>query len=562
MLLYIIDNSAGCLKRIDIALSKIKLRSSKVMIPLILVLVIIAPVFVQPYYSQDNGLHQTQLPTNYYDIPRELKTLVGDKYTSVAFFNPDNYLFFGNSTVGFPYGFPDSYTYFPSVRTIGIPSYNIVPIESNQYFYWVYKEFYHNNTSNLAQLMGIAGVEYFIVLFNTNSASDFPDYMPWSYDVNASNLMEFQKNVSLVYENSNYAIYKNDLINSSVYSFNNITLFAGDLNSLNYLASKGLNLSSLALIFPGDVNKINEKFIIKHATNLIIASNDGLINLALSMSNLTRTVSTSYLSNLKNGSGWVDSWGAYPASSGIGIVSTSSVQFAFANGYAKMNIPLKVSDPGKYDLWTEVMYSGKNGGLLNISINGCNFTSVSTNKSTALAASGFTWVELPFETKNTSANIVYTSLYGDNGIRGIYLTTPNAFNSALTNLHRLLSESKVRVIDAYNVSSNLGLPVQLHPKSYSVSLEQSGFTITGNLSSYILLRVPYFSTFSTTNNSNMILPALSSLNTLLAMNGNLSTVEVFVVDTSSFYLATSVAFATIVISSFYIEVRKIKKKER
>ena len=552
-----------------VPLSKVYLQSFKrnvtslkarKILSLIFIVVLVLPIFVQSYYSQNQGIHDTKLPNSYYSVPSELKTLVGNSYLGVAYFNPDNYVVLGNTSTGFPKGFPNSFTYFPSVRTIGIPSYNIAPLESNHYFYWVYKNFYENRTSDLAQLMGVAGVKYFVVLYNTNSVSSFPNYMPWSYNVNASKLMTYQNNVKLIYRNNSYAIYSNELVKSVVYSARNLTLIAGDINSLNYLAKNGLNLTNQSLIFNTDLNPLSQAELLSHTSSVIFTSTDGLINLALKNSNLTQINPLNYLSSNIHGQGWSNSWRNSPTDTGIGIVDTSQIQFAVSNSNVSLNIPFHTNSTGDYNVWVETMYSSLKGGNLSIAINSESPHYVNTNISSNISTSGFNWVSTPVDITTTSNNhISITSNKGINGVRSIYVTKPGTFANIENNLFNLLRLNSIKPIFLYNQTHELNsIKSQVTPILTNVTLNQIGYSFRNLNHTLLLVRSPYFSTINSGYSNQTVLSGLSSMNTIIILSGkNSNIVKVSMANPTYFYITSLIA--TISMSFFmFISFRRGK----
>ena len=108
------------------------------------------PVASQGYYNEQSGINNVwgqTTPPGYAQLQVELKSLVGDSYAGVAYFNPDLNLFFNNTEQWFV----NPLVVFPNVRTLGLTYYGAPNTQTNRYFAWVSQLFYLNETKYLSE---------------------------------------------------------------------------------------------------------------------------------------------------------------------------------------------------------------------------------------------------------------------------------------------------------------------------------------------------------------------------------------------------------------------------
>ncbi len=227
------------------------------------------PMVAQGYYGPNGTNNASSIMTRYNPLYDMLATNLSKTDYGVAFFPGDPYVYYGNNT--------SNYLINPLINK---PDYRVlnyasgIPAQSSYYF-WLYNEFYDNNTQYAAQLFGAVGVKYFVVLDGFNSVS----YGDLGNGKNVSRLMSYQKNIVQLYSGENYTVFESTLNMSQVYSVHNFTLVLGGYDTLNYAAYNGFNIVRNTNLFASDLNKDNFDTLIPMISNIYVQNFTELRNL-------------------------------------------------------------------------------------------------------------------------------------------------------------------------------------------------------------------------------------------------------------------------------------------
>lgn len=409
----------------------------------VVLLVILPPLASQGYYS-DSGIKDNQsiLPGEYATIPRQLDSLIGSSGDGVAVFNPDANLFFANVS---DYAF-NPFVLFPTVRTAGLPYYASPPTTAARYFYWVYEQFYLNQTKYVGELLGLEGIEYLLVLYGTNAASYQGNFMPWSIGVNASALLPYQTGIEQIFSDRYYAIYRNLYAGPMLTLVHNFTLLEGDFDTLNELAYAGVNLTDLGLVLPSDLNPSNWNEILNHTKTIVTSDPSGIQDLALQsiqdaqvsiFSSLDRSLSTPT-------QGWVSS--STVEVSGPPFVQSQPSPFVVVDSPNKsLSLPIDVENKPGNTLWAQVLFSEQYGGQLTLRLDGKALTTLRTNESYGGSTNEFVWIQVPINTSGPSS-LSFDSLSGWNAIGSAFLVSGTALESAVDEIRATMNRSGVRDI--------------------------------------------------------------------------------------------------------------------
>jgi hypothetical protein len=371
------------------------------------------------------GIHETNYPTDYTRIPGLLDNLIGPSYAGVALFNPDSNWFLFNST----HSVQNAFFLFPTVRTPGLPFYASPPYNSNFYYYWVYDEFYSNETKFLGQFLALAGIEYLLVFYGTQSASFYPYFLQSSYGKNASELMAYQTGIVPVVTAKDFAIYRDLYFSNVAVSLNNVSIVTGGYSELNAMAYAGVNLTNQGIVFPTDIppggcNRYMDRTdrVFAPSTNSLYGL--GLVCTAVDSSNPVGDASA----------GTAPTWDSSYREVGGTIWDSWPTPLAVATGES-VTIQVPVDTGGcttTCDLWLPVRFAG-DGGPLTFQWENAQWT-INTTKGWQGVNNSMVWVELPFALSHGTAILRITSVSGRNAVGTVYVAPRTSLASWLTNL--------------------------------------------------------------------------------------------------------------------------------
>lgn len=226
----------------------------KVLTILLLLLVIFvsfSPIASQGYYRSPGGINNvSSVMGNYDSLYSELTQIANKGNAGVAFFPGDPYVYYGNNVSN---NFVNPLIERPSYRVVNYASGNP---QLDNYYYWLYQEFYNNKTEHISELFSTIGVKFFVILNNFSSYS----YGWLGQGKNASILMSYQQGTRLLQSNRYYSLYESNFNFSAPENVKNLTLVLGGYNVLNYMAYVGFNLSRTPIIFQADVTVSNYNY--------------------------------------------------------------------------------------------------------------------------------------------------------------------------------------------------------------------------------------------------------------------------------------------------------------
>jgi hypothetical protein len=384
-------------------------RQNKIVLTIVLAVVVMLispPLAGQGFYGGGNiGIHPTNVPESYSQLVQNLSDLVGNSSIGVAYFTPDSYVYFGNNTNGVS----QPLLIDPVVRSPGVPNYLAPPVVSINFFYWLYTEFYLNETHEVAQLFSIMGIKYFVTLNGVISASSL--YIANSK--NATRLMQYQNDVMLIYSNSNYSVFESTLNVDVANSAQGFTLMSSNYDSLSEAVALGINVSKIAPVFSGDLNSSNFNFFLNNTTSMIFSNSNSLLTLAIDRyTNSSDTIDPLSFTNNYYYSpyqGWMSSTGL--ETNNNGYILSDPYSFAITATNKSMSSNFVIGDSGNYTMYAQVLLSQPDSKM-QFTIDGSS-TTIDSN------IEGFQWIRIPFHANSTENELSIKSLSGLNGVQRI-----------------------------------------------------------------------------------------------------------------------------------------------
>ncbi|MGA8275938.1 MAG: hypothetical protein WB789_09030 [Thermoplasmata archaeon] len=419
---------------------------------------VLIPIANGAYYAPPNGIHQASYPSEYDQIPSLLQRLIGSTYAGVALFNPDVSWFTSNSTEAVP----NAFFLFPTVRTAGVPVYLAPAIQSNFYFYWLYDQFYSNSTRYAGQLFALAGVEYLLVFYGTQSASFNPHFLPFSYGKNASQLMRYQADIVPVVEGKSFAIYRDLAFNGAALADPHLSLVTGPgYDELNALAYAGIDLANQSWLFPSDLPSNDCSAELGRVERAYTATPNALIGIALQCDHVSVAdpLPETSLSSAPTHT-WVPSTNDF----GVPIMESWPEPLAVTEGGPNsIGLPISAETcTGGCTIWLPIRFSG-DGGSLTFGWRGASWN-VLTDVGFDRLNNSMVWVQLPFAV-TSSGTLSITGWGGWNAIGSGYVFASPGGSSPSSPMdwlnHTLAQTTVVQVtpaslINLENTSGNRG----------------------------------------------------------------------------------------------------------
>ena len=416
-------------------------KGSLLAISVLIILLLVFPLVGQGFYGGGNsGIHQDGVPSSYGELATDLKNLVGNSNAGVAYFTPDNYVYFGNSTNGVS----QPLLTYATVRSPGIISYGAPPVVSNNFFYWLYTEFYLNETHDVAQLFSIMGIKYFVTLNGVISASSL--YIANSE--NATRLMEYQKDVKLISSTPYYSLFESTLNVDVANSAQGFTLMSGNYNSLSRAAALGINISKIVPVFTEDLNSSNFNFFLNNTTSMLFFSSSSPLTLAIDRyTNSSDTIDPLSFTNNYYYSpfqGWMSSTGL--ETSNNNFILNDPYPFAITATNKSMSLKFITGTDGNYTMFSQVLLSQPNSKM-QFTIDG---RSVTIDSNTV----GFQWIRIPFNSASGNNNLSITSLNGLNGIQRIVILKSGLVGNEISRISQFTHSRRIPVLNLYYNSSS------------------------------------------------------------------------------------------------------------
>lgn len=495
----------------------------KIAIIMLIVAVILIPIVPQGYYSQGYGIHSNQLPPQYSQLPGILYNYTKGNYDSVAFLPPDGWEVLGNST----YGFNNPIFIDPNFRVALPPSYGSPNSNYSSYFYWVYRLFYENETRYLPELMGLAGVKYFVLLKDVKDGI-YPYFSVYN-NVNTSELLDYQYNLTTIYNTNSYTIYKSTLNLSTVNTYDNVTLLTGGYNEIATLANDGFNLETSNFLFNDQYDSYEIDSILGNSSYLITNGMSGVLSLAMDFGNIPKVNLFSNAEIKLNTSGWFDSnnlyyrafiqGGEFPTvlfssfSPYLVTFSKSSDSFSFSSNVA-----------GDYVLWVKLL-SSSYGGTLKFALNGKTTEQINSTQPISSSYNQFVWLSFPVHLQNGVNTLTIQSLSGINAISEITYAKPNVVNTTYSLFISFLRAHNINLISTQSADNIIVYQNDIFSPSQSYLWKNAGCysTTWADLNSYNGLSVNF--TISTPFSGGSVYARLSNVGGAYfdAQAGSLST---------------------------------------
>jgi hypothetical protein len=413
---------------------------------------VLIPIANGAYYTAPDGIHEANYPSDYAQIPALLHQLIGNSYAGVALFNPDLSWFAPNSTPAIP----NAFFLYPTVRTPGLPFYLAPDLQSNAYFFWLYDQFYSNQTRYAAQLFALVGVEYFLVFYGTQSASFYPNFLPFSEGKNASQLMRYQEQVAPVLQERSFAIYRDLAFNGVALSDSNFSLIAGPgYDELNAVAYAGVDLENQSWLYPGDLPSNACSAELGRVDRVYTASLNALLGVALQCDHVS--VANPVAQTLASGNPkqtWVPSTNVL----GVSVLESWPATLAATDGGSTtIHVPLSTSGcAGNCQIWLPVRCEGE-GGVLTFGWDGASW-SVATTTGIAGLNNTMVWIQLPFPVTG-SGELSISARGGWNAVGSIYVFSGGSSSPYLSPVDWLNRTFARTTIVQVSPASGFNLPV-------------------------------------------------------------------------------------------------------
>lgn len=454
----------------------------------IIIMLIAPPLIGQGFYGGGNaGIHSNTVPKSYNRLVQNLDKLIGNTSDGVAYFTPDNYVYFGNNSNGVS----QPLLINSELRSPGVPSYGSPPVTSSNFFYWLYTEFYLNETHEAAQLFSIMGIKYFVTLNGVVSASSL--YVANSH--NSTRLMLYQKDVRLLCSNSKYSLFESKLNVNVASSVKGFSLMSSNYNSLSGASAVGLNMSKMVPVFTEDLNSSNFNFFLNNTKNMIFLNSNSFQTLAIDRyMNISNSINPLTFTNnyyFSPYQGWMSSTGLESANNYY--ILSDPYPFAITSTHKPISSKFITDDTGKYTMFVQVLFSHLKSKM-NITVDG----NVTTLNSTRV---GFQWIRIPFNSKNRENTFSITSISGLSGIQRIVILKRGLVQNELRKIKEFVKLKNIPVLylndSGYAQIGETGIfPVR-------IKLSNDENKSTGVYDQLVTVPKSYFGSGSNLNMSNL-----------------------------------------------------------
>lgn len=542
---------------------RLKLNKNKfitLLVVLLLSFIAFIPLISGSYYGP-GGIHKNQIPNDYNYLENFLGNKIKKTTTGVAYFTQDNYIRF--NLTGNPVDQPLQLG--QNLRTPGVPAYLVLPTQQNYFFYWAYYMFYANLTKNIAQIMGIVGIKYFVTLNNVESAST----LFFANGINATKLMNYQDNLIKVYSSANYTVFKSDLSIDTAHTVSNFSLFSSNYNTFVDASKLGINLSTLNPVFFSDLNATNFNFFYSHTSTIISSSNQGPLTLAISkfmspsMSFFPANSITNH--NLNIDTGWVNSQSIYF----LNLPYTLSIpgQIAITKSSSSLSLLKSNLKSGQYDLWFNLLDSPNVGGKLEITVNGQSQIISSHSNSTNLG--GLFWKKVDYNTKGGQINVNITSISGVNGIYTTVITKKGEVSKEFSNIEQKISTGAIAYLNISNLSKGQFLVKDIVNKINNSSgpsenlfagNNANGYYVKGCVSSINIIDYNFYPGMIPSSDKYYEIPDLNGLNSIIISKNNLTYISFVSYDYNLVLYGVSIYISTISTSMIFYIIYYIHRK--
>ena len=419
-------------------------RKSILTLTIILVIIMIIPISTQGYYTHGNvyGLGATNVPTWYNELDKTLVNITSANNSGVLFNTINSYYFTGNNTSDATNNLLQLYPQFTTVSLSSyIPDFSTV----TNFFYWFYYELYTNQTKYSANLASLMGVQYFVDIYNANSVG-YPYFVDFSYNVNASHILDHQTGWMKMVSTSKYSIFKNEYYNGNKYYASDFSLILGNYNTLNFLEYDSVNIQNITPIFPTDlINSPLESQIVNNVTQVVLDGNNSYFSLIELLSKGENIFPASYVNQeLSSGnSNWINSERNYNRPD-----YSTLVPYAETTSNTSLNIPISVNHTGTYTIMLKLYFSNvtTQGGKLGVSVNTNSSLLLNTSRGFNGENNAFLWVNITSSLHKGKNSLSIHSYSGFNAISQIYVISQKGFSEAIYSANTFLKDRASNVV--------------------------------------------------------------------------------------------------------------------
>ncbi|MCW6169345.1 MAG: hypothetical protein LVQ94_06245 [Thermoplasmatales archaeon] len=470
----------------------------------LLIFILVFPLVSQGYYNSLGIINRGQnVPQPYYGLTTEIDKLTTGTMSGVAFFPPNQELVLVNGSPHFNNPLYNS----QSFRTPYISSYGSLPTNISNYFDFIYSEFYSNETNHIAELMGLAGIEYFVVLKGVK------DYNDQYGSQNASQLMNYQTGISMISNNKSYTIYKGDYSLPTAFTTNTSEIIIGNYYSLTKLANEGVNLLGKSIFMSSDINVRDWKIILNHSNYVVLPNLTDLNTLGLVTTNFTKVDTFDYINNSDSGSSnprypltnWAYGPNYYVPE--ISQIPTAPQNFIFTSSNSTVSIPIPGSK-NHNEAWIQLWFSGDSR---NVSF----FTDgklIQTVDTFLPGNSEFKLVKINYSfNKNQMLRINSSGLEDNwiNAIGSIYLTNGTQLSDNRNYINNLISEGKLTI---FNFSAFALSNVAIQDSNATLEPTEWGYKLLGGANKIFNINYPYY---SDERSNGILLSSLGGVNQVI-----------------------------------------------
>lgn len=466
-----------------------------------LIIILVAPTASQGYYSSLGIINRGEyVPQSYYGLTGAIDALTQGTSEGVAFFPPNQELVLSG---GSPH-FNNPLYNTQSFRAPYMAGYGLIPANISQYFNFVYNEFYSNETDHVAELMGLAGIDYFVVLKGVEN------YNGQYKSQNASLLMKYQTGISLILNTKSYAIYESNYNPPTSFANSKSEIIIGNYYTLLELANEGVNLFDISIFLSSDINANDWKIILDHSRDIILQNNSDLTWLYLLTTNLTTVNPYEYINYSETGSSnprypltnWAYGPNYYVPE--ISQISTAPQNFIFTGSNSTVSLPIHGSKSDN-TVWVQLWFSGDSRNV-SFFADGKLIQTVNTYSP---GDDEFKLVKLNYSFNNNQVLQMNSSGLNDfwiNAIGNIYLTNGTQLSDNEHFIHSLILNGSLRIL----TYSNLGTfdsPANISNATFEPTV--SGFKLVSSASGILNVNYPYY---STERSNGIVLSSLGGVN--------------------------------------------------
>lgn len=409
---------------------------------ILVALLLLVPLGCQGYYGE--GGIQNQVPSSLGglgSVNSELESLVSGTGQGAAVFPWDNQLvnLSTNSVVANPY------TSYPTYKSPWLPVYDSPPLAYNSFFYWAYQNLYGNTTSDLPQLLSLADIKFYAALYGLGS--DSFGFATGKESNDSGQLLAEQTDLKLLDERSTYAIYTSTLNVAPAYAVNNFTLVDGNYNTLNQMASVGVNLSKSAILFPSDLLGVNLTWVLGKVSQVVLSSPQSWLDLALATLGSDCTNPANYVGTDSSWTSSIESPNGYP------YYFQTGYPFAYTSTSGNLSVPLPAggaTQPNQY--YVLVRFDTANGGSLAIRTPG-GLRDLNTKGTYDNLTNSFIWTEINPGGQQDSESVDLDSMSGFNAVGPICAVNPSLVSQRIQLIEHSLEGEGARLIFLANAAT-------------------------------------------------------------------------------------------------------------